>query len=47
MVGGGIRPRAFGDEGRADGGEFLVGEDADGAFLDVDGVAGVDEGFGG
>lgn len=47
MVGGGIGPGALGDEGRADGGEFFVGEDTDGAAFDVDGVAGVDEGFGG
>lgn len=47
MVRGGIGPGALGDEGRTDGGIFLVEEDADGAALDVDGVAGVDEGFGG
>ena len=47
MVGGGIGPGTFGDEGRADSGIFLVEEDADRAALDVDGVAGVDEGFGG
>lgn len=47
MVRGGIGPGAFRDEGRANGGKFSVGENADGAALDVDGVAGVDEGFGG
>ena len=46
VVGRGRGPAALGDQGRAYIGEFGVVEDAQGAAFNVDGVAGVEEGFG-
>lgn len=46
MVGRGVGPGAFWDEGRSDLFEFGIVEDGKAAAFDVDGVAGVDEGFG-
>ena len=47
MVLGGFAPRVLGHKGGAHGREFFIIEYALGAAFDVDGVAGVEECFGG
>lgn len=43
MLLGCLAPAAGGDEGCAHGAEFLIVEDSDGALLDVDDVASLDQ----
>lgn len=47
MVGGGRLPRALLDEGCAYGFELGIVKDANGTALDIDSVAGLDQGLGG
>lgn len=47
VVGGSFAPGASRHQSAADLGELLIVEDADGALLDIDSVAGVNQGLGG